>query len=253
MAPVERVLVSGIEPMEGVGARGVYGSARVGAGGVNRMVVLSWPVRAGPCADGCERAGRHDGTTGGAAGGGGAGRGRAGAVVFRGVLFQGEQFGYRDAAHFYHPLYLRVQQEWEAGRVPLWEPEENGGMPLLGNPTAAVLYPGKLVFAVLDYEWATRVYTIGHVALAALGMRLLMRGWGLSWCGASITALSYAFGAPVLFQYCNIVFLVGAAWLPFGLRAADQVAAAGASAGGWWNWRWCWRFRPWGAIRRPRM
>ena len=52
---------------------------------------------------------------------------------------QGEQFDYRDAAHFYYPLYQRVQTEWEVGRWPLWEPEENAGIPLLGNPTAAVL------------------------------------------------------------------------------------------------------------------
>ena len=63
------------------------------------------------------------------------------------VFFQGQQFGFRDAAHYYYPLYQRVQQEWDAGRVPLWELEENAGMPLLGNPTAAVFYPRKLVFA----------------------------------------------------------------------------------------------------------
>src|SRR5438874_1054214 len=40
------------------------------------------------------------------------------------VLVRDQQFAYRDAAHFYYPLYLRVQQEWAAGRVPLWEPEE---------------------------------------------------------------------------------------------------------------------------------
>src|SRR5258706_15003164 len=49
------------------------------------------------------------------------------------ALFRGGQFSYRDAAHYYYPLYERVQQEWDAGRWPLWEPEENGGMPLLGN------------------------------------------------------------------------------------------------------------------------
>jgi hypothetical protein len=64
------------------------------------------------------------------------------------AIFHGEQFAYRDTAHYYYPLHQRVQAEWDAGRWPLWEPEENGGMPLLGNPTAAVLYPGKLVFAL---------------------------------------------------------------------------------------------------------
>ncbi len=67
------------------------------------------------------------------------------------ALFGDRQFGYRDAAHYYYPLEQRVQEEWRAGRWPLWEPEENAGMPLLGNPTAAVFYPGKLVFAFLSY------------------------------------------------------------------------------------------------------
>src|SRR5918997_1569698 len=76
------------------------------------------------------------------------------------AIFRGEQFAYRDAAHYYYPLYQRVQAEWDAGRWPLWEPEVNGGMPLLGNPTAAVLYPGKLVFALLPYAWGARLYVV---------------------------------------------------------------------------------------------
>jgi hypothetical protein len=144
------------------------------------------------------------------------------AACFGPVLFGDRQFSYRDAAHFYYPLYQRVQQEWEAGRLPLWEPEENAGMPLLGNPTAAVLYPGKLIFAALSYPRAARLYVVLHVALAAGAMFLLMRHWQVSRTGSTLAALSYAFGMPVLFQYCNIVFLVGAAWMPLGLRGCDR-------------------------------
>ena len=61
------------------------------------------------------------------------------------------QLAYRDFSDFYYPLYQRVQQEWEAGRLPLWASEENAGSPMLGNPTSAVLYPGKLIYAVLPY------------------------------------------------------------------------------------------------------
>ena len=62
-------------------------------------------------------------------------------VLYRAVLFEDGQFAYRDSGFFYYPLYLRVQQEWDAGRWPLWDPGQNGGEPLLGNPMAAVLYP----------------------------------------------------------------------------------------------------------------
>ena len=138
------------------------------------------------------------------------------------AIFRGEQFAYRDAAHYYYPLYQRVQAEWDAGRWPLWEPEENSGMPLLGNPTAAVLYPGKLVFALFRYPLAARLYIMGHTLLAFAAMLALLRHWGTSWVGSTLGSLAYAFGGPVLFQYCNIIYLVGAAWVPLGFRAVDR-------------------------------
>ena len=147
------------------------------------------------------------------------------------VLFGDRQFGYRDAAHYYYPLYQRVKHEWDAGRWPLWEPEENAGMPLLGNPTAAVLYPGKLVFAILPYAWGARVYVMMHTGLAFAAMLILMRSWQTSWVGSTLAALSYAFGMPILFQYSNIVYLVGAAWLPLGICAADRWVRSGRRRG----------------------
>lgn len=147
------------------------------------------------------------------------------AGCFGEALWQGGQFAYRDAAHFYYPLYLRVEQEWAAGRIPLWDPAENGGMPLLGNPTAAVLYPGKLIytaFGIRHYAWGARIYTIAHVLLAVGSMFALLRSWRAGRTGSALGALSYGFGAPILFQYCNIIFLVGAAWTPLAFRAADR-------------------------------
>src|SRR5262245_44207852 len=79
-------------------------------------------------------------------------------ACYRRAIFGGEQFAVRDASQYYYPLYQRVQAEWDAGRWPLWEPEENSGTPLLGNPTAAVLYPGKVVFALFRYPLAARLY-----------------------------------------------------------------------------------------------
>ena len=147
------------------------------------------------------------------------------------ALFGGRQFGYRDAAHYYYPLHQRVQNAWHQGRWPLWEREENAGMPLLGNPTAAVLYPGKLVFAILPYAWGARVYVVSHTFLAFLAMLILMRSWRTSWVGSALSALSFAFGAPILFQSSNIIYLVGAAWLPLGFRAVDGWVRLGRRSG----------------------
>jgi hypothetical protein len=144
-------------------------------------------------------------------------------VCYHSVLFEDGQFAYGDTAFFYYPLYQRVQQEWDAGRCPLWDAGQNGGMPLLGNPTAAVLYPGKVLFILLPYPWAFRLYVIGHTIVAFLGALALGRSCGVSWVGAYLGGLSYAFGSPVLSQYCNVIFLVGAAWTPWGLSAIDRL------------------------------
>ena len=40
---------------------------------------------------------------------------------------------------------------------------------------------------------------------------------------AGLSAVAYAFGGSVLFQYSNVVFLVGAAWLPWTLLAIHRM------------------------------
>ncbi len=152
-------------------------------------------------------------------------------LCYASALFLDRQFGYRDAGHFYYPLYQRVQEEWKEGRWPLWEREENSGFPLLGNPTAAVFYPGKLIYAVLPYPSAARIYIAAHSALAFFAMLILMRSWGTSWAGAGLSGLAFAFGAPILFQHSNIIYLVGAAWLPLGVRALDRWLRLGRYSG----------------------
>jgi hypothetical protein len=144
------------------------------------------------------------------------------AACFGGVLFGGRQFAFRDSAHFYYPLYFRVQQEWAAGRIPLWEPGENGGRPQLGSPMAAVLYPCKVLFALVAYPWGARLYIVAHEVLAFGAMLALARHWGVSRAGAILAGLCYAFGGPVLSDYFNVIYLVGAAWAPLGFRAADR-------------------------------
>ena len=75
---------------------------------------------------------------------------------------------FRDAAHFYHPLFEWTRGEWGAGRVPLWNPYENLGVPLVGENTSSVFYPGKLLFALpLDFTLLYNWYVLAHLALAA--------------------------------------------------------------------------------------
>ena len=146
------------------------------------------------------------------------------AWIFAPALDGGSSFAFRDAAHYYHPLFEYIRGEWGRGQLPLWNPYENIGMPLLAENTSSVFYPGKLIFALpLDYTLLYNLYIVLHVLLAAAGVYRLARRFGSSELAAGLAAMSYAFGGSVLFQYCNVVFLVGAAWLPWAALSADRM------------------------------
>ncbi len=146
------------------------------------------------------------------------------AWIFAPALDGGASFAFRDAAHFYHPLFEYIRGELGRGELPLWNPYENIGMPLLAENTTSVFYPGKLIFALpLDYTLLYNLYIVSHVVLAAAGSYRLARRFGGSELAAGLAGMSYAFGGSVLFQYCNVVFLVGAAWLPWAALCADRM------------------------------
>ena len=146
------------------------------------------------------------------------------AWLFADVLFADRGFVYRDAAHFYYPLFEYTQSEWNAGRVPLWNPYDDAGQPLLANPTSSVLYPGKLLFfGPLPFDWAYKLYIVGHVLWAAAGTYYLARRWDCSPAASAVAALSYAYGGNVLFQYCNLIFLCSASWLPLAALAGGRM------------------------------
>jgi len=152
---------------------------------------------------------------------------------FADALFGGGVFVFRDAGHYYYPLFQFIKSEWGAGRVPLWNPYENLGVPLAGNPTSSVFYPGTLIFLLpFDYAWSYKLYVMGHVLLAAGAAYRLGRHWQGSVEASAAGAISYAFCGNVLFQYSNVVFLVGAAWLPLAVLAADRMLGEGRRVSG---------------------
>lgn len=146
------------------------------------------------------------------------------AWLFAPALVGTSGFAFRDAAHFYRPQFEYIRGEWLAGRVPLWNPYENLGVPLAAENSSSVFYPGKLLFALpLDYAVLYAGYIVLHVALAAVfGYRLAVH-FGAGPIAAGLGAVSYAFGGSVLFQYSNVPFLVGAAWLPLAILVADRM------------------------------
>lgn len=129
------------------------------------------------------------------------------------------RFSYRDVAFYYYPLFQQIQNEWDRGRLPLWNPNINLGQPLAADPTASVFYPGKIIFflsnvKVLSFATCFKLYVWLHIALMFILACRLARRLRVSTSGAAFSALVYAFSGQTLFQYSNVIYLVGAAWAP---------------------------------------
>lgn len=154
-------------------------------------------------------------------------------VFFHSVFFRGHIFGFRDDGYFYTPLYKHIQDYWDRGELPLWDPCDNMGQPLAAMPTSAVFYPCKVVFFLphilpLNYFDCFNIYIVMHIAICFIAVYYLLVQWRFSLAARLIGALSYTFSGPILFQYCNVVFLVGAAWFPFVIAFVDRFLRTGS-------------------------
>ncbi len=164
-------------------------------------------------------------------------KGKAAAIVcvccfflffFRSVLFEGQQFSFRDCANFYYPMFEYIHSYWKSGTVPLWDPNENVGQPLAASASAAVFYPGQLIFFLSDllpisYGFCFALYHLLHMVLAWVAMFFLCRHWKISFGGSLLSATCYTFCGSIFGQFCNTIFLVGAAWLPLGILFGDRL------------------------------
>src|SRR5262245_25801953 len=116
------------------------------------------------------------------------------AALFGPALVSDRSFAMRDAGHFYYPLLEWCCGEWAAGRVPLWNPYENCGLPVLADTSSSVFYPGKLLFLLpVDFALRYKLYIILHVVLAAAGSYGLARAWKASPYAAALAAIAYTF------------------------------------------------------------
>ncbi|MEO1616720.1 MAG: hypothetical protein AAFV88_12760 [Planctomycetota bacterium] len=130
-------------------------------------------------------------------------------------LFLGQRFAFRDVNHFYLPLYDYVAERTASQWLPMWNPLDHNGMPLIGESSTAVLYPVRfVVYSLVGGEQAMNVYLAIHLLLGAACAAVLAKRVGCRMVGIAIAAMVYPLSGSVFSLVCNPPFLVGAAWLP---------------------------------------
>lgn len=138
---------------------------------------------------------------------------------FCGSLLTGERIvGFRDSVYLYYPL-MQWLSRFSPFDFPLWNPYCNLGMPVVGDGTSCVWYPGRLIFYLpgLSFDSRYGLFLTTHLVLAGCGSFWLARTLLANHAGAMLAAISYSLGGCVLTQMSNLIYLISAAWLPLAL------------------------------------
>lgn len=147
-------------------------------------------------------------------------------------------FSQDDNIVFLLPTWLASLRSLFSGILPVWNPFQGGGEPILDGANA-VLYPFTiLAYAIsrflLRNEFATlEVFALIHVFLAFLGGYWAARQWNLSRPMAAAVSLCFALsGFVIITGRAWILYFAAATWLPFllGLLAPRQQQSIA--------WRW---------------
>jgi hypothetical protein len=133
---------------------------------------------------------------------------------------------YRDTAILYAPIRTLVSRSLREGHLPLWNPYEATGKPLFAEGLHGVLHPLSLLAALLDPGGVDLLIALYLVA-AALGAFVLARELGLERPHAFLAGAAFSLSGFVVSMTGNLVFLAGAASLPW---QAAAVAAVGRGA-----------------------
>ncbi|MHB8420741.1 MAG: YfhO family protein [Myxococcales bacterium] len=140
------------------------------------------------------------------------------------VLASGHAIGGYDLDLMYYPFWDYLGHALRHGRLPLWDPDMDAGIPFVASLQSQSLYPpAALLMAALPLHAAAFAFLFGHLYWAGLGTTALGRRLGLD-RPTALGAGTLAASAPIFFSaLVRPNNLSAVSWLPWMLLAADRV------------------------------
>jgi|GEM_PF-1886551 len=132
-------------------------------------------------------------------------------------LFQGEVFYLRDIFQNHYPIEKAAAEMIRKGNLPLWDPYQAFGEPLLADPNYSLLYPPMILFYLLPAPHTLTLLIILHFFAGGLFLFLLAKEIGLKSEGAFFAASVYTFSGFILSLGNIINTLFTITWAPLAL------------------------------------
>ena len=127
-----------------------------------------------------------------------------------------------DQVYQFYPWRLLAQKELGQGRLPLWNPYEMAGTPLVANDQSAVFFPINLLLGWLPACLIPGWSAILRLLIAAWSMYALLRSWQASPVAGLLAGISFSLGGYVIL-WLGHPQTNTAIWLPLLILIGDQV------------------------------
>ncbi len=152
-------------------------------------------------------------------------------VLYSPSLFTGRVLFWGLPALQFIPWRQFAWQSLQNGALPLWNPFNGMGAPLIANYQLALFYPpGWLVylFAALGgvtwIAWAHTLLIVLHLAWAGIGMARFTKSLGLGTLAQTVSGLDFSLSGYLVARSSFFSMVWTAAWLPWILYAATEIA-----------------------------
>ena len=122
-----------------------------------------------------------------------------------------------DDVVYYYPLRAMVGQALRGGRLPLYNPREATGQPLMADPQAAVMYPPTGLFALTDAKLAYSLSIFLAFSLAGGGAYVYLRRLGMVRLACALGAVAFMFCGFMVGHRVHLSMIHTACYLPWGL------------------------------------
>lgn len=110
-----------------------------------------------------------------------------------------------------------VFESWRYAEVPVWNPYQLGGMPLMGNSQSGALYPPHVLMGVLHVPTPLAMGLLAwfHLFWAGLGVYMLTRRLGASQVGAAIGGVAFGL-SPFMLAWTALPSVpTTVSWIPW--------------------------------------
>lgn len=126
-----------------------------------------------------------------------------------------------DGALQFFPWRDMVFEAWSRGELPLWNPYQLAGTPLLANSQSGGFYPPHVLMGLLHVPTPTAMALLAwfHLAWAGLGVMALSRRLGASREGAAVAGVLFSSSAFMIAWTVLPSVISTCAWIPWAIAA----------------------------------